>query len=175
MRLFFFNNNSKQINKKSNEKKLIKNAEYYLSLFAHQEMIAQANSGTSLDFQHAIDYLLDEIDSLEEKNEIFRIEILNLCKQNDILSNTSELNKYGFIIKYNISIIKNFFIIRKLYSLYRFFYRNIYFIYNEILIYYYLTIEVIKEDIQYKKEFIKYYLFGPPPPEPRKRLRTLFT
>jgi len=35
MRLFFFNNNSKQINKKSNEKKLIKNAEYYLSLFAH--------------------------------------------------------------------------------------------------------------------------------------------
>ena len=80
-----------------------------------------------------------------------------------------------FFIRYNKSLLKEIYIIRKFILLYRILLRYIYNIYNEILIYYYLTIEVIKEDIQYKKEFIKYYLFGPPPPEPRKRLRTLFT
>tara|TARA_B100001175_G_scaffold153241_1_gene129860 strand:- start:2015 stop:2527 length:513 start_codon:yes stop_codon:yes gene_type:complete len=160
---------------KSKEKKIEKNAEYYLSLFAHREMIQRANSGNTLDYQDAIEDLITEIENYEVYNQNLKIQIQNLCLQNNILTKTQELNSFGFFIRYNKPLIKEIYIIKKFISFYHILFITLYNIYNEILIYYYLTKIVIIEDIQYKKEFIKYYLFGPPPPEPRKRLRTLFT
>ena len=161
--------------RKSKENKIEKNAEYYLSLFAHREMIERANSGNTLDYHDAIENLIKEIENYEVDNQILKIQIQNLCLQNNILTETQELNSFGFFIRYNKPLIKEIYIIKKFISFYHILFTTLYNIYNEILIYYYLTKIVIIEDIQYKKEFIKYYLFGPPPPEPRKRLRTLFT
>jgi len=161
--------------RKSKENKIEKNAEYYLSLFAHREMIERANSGNTLDYHDAIENLITEIENYEVDNQNLKIQIQNLCLQNNILTETQELNSFGFFIRYNKPLIKEIYIIKKFISFYHILFTTLYNIYNEILIYYYLTKIVIIEDIQYKKEFIKYYLFGPPPPEPRKRLRTLFT
>ena len=186
--------------KQSKEKIQVKNAEYYLSLFAHREMIERANSGNTLDYCDAMDYLITDIENYEVENQKLKIQIQSLCLQNNILSETQELNTFGFFIKFNKYLIKEIYIIKKfisfyhilltiLYNIYNetaiYYYitkiviiediKILYNIYNEIVIYYYLTKLVIIEDIQYKKEFIKYYLFGPPPPEPRKRLRTLLT
>ena len=163
MKLALFNKKLKNL--KNNEKKLVKNAEYYLSLFAHREMIEQANSNSWADIQYAIDCLLYDIQELDIKNENLeiendklKIEIQNVCNQYDILYETTELNKYGFMVKYNISLLKKLFIIRKSYSLYRFFYKIIYVIGREIYILTKLLFIVIKEDLQYKRNFIKYYL-----------------
>lgn len=161
--------------RKSKEKIIVKNAEYYLSLFAHREMIERANSGNTLDYHDAIENLITDIENYEVENQNLKIQIQNLCLQNNILTETQELNSFGFFIRFNKPLIKEIYIIKKFISLYHILFNTLYNIYNEILIYYYLTKIVIIEDIQYKKEFIKYYLFGPPPPEPRKRLRTLFT
>tara|TARA_Y100001980_G_C14434186_1_gene221956 strand:+ start:60 stop:587 length:528 start_codon:yes stop_codon:yes gene_type:complete len=161
--------------RKSKEKTIVKNAEYYLSLFAHREMIERANSGNTLDYNDAIENLITEIENYEVDNQNLKIQIQNLCLQNNILTETQELNSFGFFIRYNKPLIKEIYIIRKIILLYRILLRYIYNIYNEILIYYYLTIEVIKEDIQYKKEFIKSFFITPPKYQRRTRLRALFT
>ena len=161
--------------KKSKEKIIVKNAEYYLSLFAHREMIERANSGNTLDYQDAIENLMTDIENFEVVNENLKIQIQNLCLQNNILTETQELNSFGFFIRFNKSLIKEIYIIKKFISFYHILLTTLYNIYNELVIYYYLTKLVIKEDIIYKKNFIKSFFITPPKYQRRTRLRDLFT
>ena len=161
--------------RKSKKKMIVKNAEYYLTLFAHREMIERANSGNTLDYRHAIDYLITDIENYEVENQKLKIQIQSLCLQNNILSETQELNSFGFFIKFNKYLIKEIYIIKKFISFYHILFTILYNIYNEIIIYYYLTKLVIIEDIQYKKEFIKSFFIKPTTYQPRTKFRALFT
>ena len=102
--------------RKSKEKIIVKNAEYYLSLFAHREMIERANSGNTLDYHDAIENLITEIENYEVDNQNLKIQIQNLCLQNNILTETQELNSFGFFIRYNKPLIKEIYIIKKFIS-----------------------------------------------------------
>ena len=161
--------------RKSKEKIIVKNAEYYLSLFAHREMIERANSGNTLDYHDAIENLIRDIENYEVENQNLKIQIQNLCLQNNILTETQELNSLGFFIKFNKPLIKEIYIIKKFISFYHILLTILYNISNEILIYYYLTKVVIKEDIIYKKNFIKSFFIKPPTYQRRTRFKALFT
>ena len=169
----FFNKKNK--NQKRRTQEMSNNAEYYLSLFAHREMMERANSNSTLEYEDTIDDLVQEIENCKVKNEALVLEIQRLCMQNDLLMETKEVNKLGFKLTYNTQLIKNNIIIRNIIIFYYLFCNYLRNFYDELGIYYFLTKLVIQENIRYKKEFINYYLFGPPPPEPRNRLRALLT